>query len=87
MFSSACDSAASIEVSPAQKAKYDRLISEAGFEARTGEWLISDADRAYVKSLMHPVYERGKVANWIAAPGKGINGLPVDYEYVKPPDA
>ena len=36
---------------------------------------------------MHPVYERGKMASWIAAPSKGINGMPVDFEYVKPPDA
>ena len=45
------------------------------------------ADEAYVKSLMHPVHERGKMANWIAPPAKGINGMPVDFEYVKPPDA
>ncbi len=43
----------------------------------------TDADRAYVKSLMKPVYARGKVASWIAPPGKGINGMPVDYEYVR----
>ena len=38
----------------------------------------------YIKSLMHPVYERGKFASWIAPPGKGINGLPGDFEYVRP---
>jgi hypothetical protein len=27
------------------------------------------------------------VASWIAPPAKGINGMPVDFEYVKPPDA
>jgi hypothetical protein len=27
------------------------------------------------------------MANWIAPPTKGINGKPVDFEYVKPPDA
>jgi benzoyl-CoA 2,3-epoxidase subunit B len=77
-------------VGPCATAKFDpegRLISEAGYQARQGEWLITDADRAYVKSLMNAVYERGKVANWIAPPGKGINGMPVDYEYVKLPDA
>jgi len=28
------------------------------------------------------VYERGKIASWIAPPSNGINGKPVDYEYV-----
>jgi benzoyl-CoA 2,3-dioxygenase component B len=35
-----------------------------------------------VKSLMQPVTEPGKVAAWIAPPEKGVNNLPVDYEYV-----
>ncbi len=77
-------------VGPCATAKFDpegRLISEAGYQARLGEWLTTDADRAYVKPLMNAVYARGKVASWIAPPGKGINGMPVDYEYVKPPDA
>jgi benzoyl-CoA 2,3-dioxygenase component B len=29
------------------------------------------------------VYEPGKYANWIAPPSKGIDGKPVDFEYVK----
>ncbi len=64
-----------------------RLISEAEFKAHEAEWLPTAEERAYVKSLMHPVIERGKVASWIAPPAKGINGMPSDYEYVKPPDA
>ena len=64
-----------------------RLISEAEFKAHEAEWLPTAEDRAYVKSLMHPVIERGKVASWIAPPAKGINGMPSDYEYVKPPQA
>ena len=58
-------------------------ISQADFEARRDEWLPSDADRAYVASLMHPVYEPGKMANWIAAPRKGINGQAAEFEYVR----
>ena len=46
-------------------------------------WLPSQADLDYVKSLMTPVYEPGKVANWIAAPFKGINGQPADFDYVR----
>jgi len=64
-----------------------RLISEAEFKAHDAVWLPTAEDRAYVKSLMHPVIERGKVASWIAPPAKGINGMPTDYEYVKPPQA
>jgi benzoyl-CoA 2,3-dioxygenase component B len=32
---------------------------------------------------MQPVLEQGKVAAWIAPPDRGINNLPVDYEYVR----
>ena len=62
-----------------------KMIDQAEFDARRGEWLPSDADEVYIKSLMHPVYERGKMASWIAPPIKGINGLPGDFEYVKLP--
>jgi len=64
-----------------------RMISEAEYKAHEGEWLPTAEERAFVKSLMHPVLERGKVANWIAPPPKGINGMPIDFEYVKPPQA
>jgi benzoyl-CoA 2,3-dioxygenase component B len=64
-----------------------RAIGEQDWKARESEWLPTAADRSYVKSLMHPVIERGKVASWIAPPAKGINGMPIDFEYVKPPQA
>jgi len=64
-----------------------RMISEAEFKAHEAEWLPTAEDREYVKSLMHPVVDPGKVASWIAPPAKGINGMPVEYEYVKPPAA
>jgi benzoyl-CoA 2,3-dioxygenase component B len=57
------------------------LVSEHG--RRAGEWLPSEADRAFVRSLMQRVSEPGKMASWIAPPDRGINNLPVDYEYVK----
>ena len=41
------------------------------------------ADREYVRSLMHPVFEPGKIANWIAPPAAGIKGKPFEFEYVK----
>ena len=58
-------------------------ISEADFNARKADWLPSDADKAYLRSIMHGVYEQGKVANWIAPPRRGINGQEFQYEYVK----
>ena len=58
-------------------------VSAAEFERRRYEWLPSDDDRAYVGSLMKPVYEPGKMANWIAAPNRGVDGQAVEYEYVR----
>ena len=58
-------------------------ISEAEFEAQRDEWLPTPEDRAYVRSLMSPVYEPGKMANWIAAPQKGIDGNEASFEYVR----
>ena len=46
------------------------------------EWLPTAADFDYIQSLMTPVFEPGKMAAWIAPPASGINGQPVDYEYV-----
>jgi benzoyl-CoA 2,3-dioxygenase component B len=47
-----------------------------------GRYLPTDVDKAHVRSLMHPVHERGKIASWIAPPRNGINGKPFDYDYV-----
>lgn len=58
-------------------------ISTEAFENKKAEFLPSDADRNYVRSLMHAVTEPGKMANWIAPPKRGINDMPVDYEYVR----
>jgi benzoyl-CoA 2,3-epoxidase subunit B len=52
------------------------------WERRQGEWLPTDVDKIHVRSLMQPVYERGKIAAWIAPPRNGINGKPFDYDYV-----
>ena len=64
-----------------------KAISDAEWKANESNWLPTAEDRAFVQSLMHPVFERGKVASWIAPPPKGINGMPIDFEYVKPPQA
>jgi benzoyl-CoA 2,3-dioxygenase component B len=59
------------------------MLDDATWNARKGEWLPNETDEVYIKSLMHPVHERGKMANWIAPPAKGINNLPGDFEYVR----
>ncbi len=60
-----------------------KLISKEEYAARLGDWIPSEADRAFVHSLMKRVVEPGKMAAWIAPPERGINNLPVEYEYVK----
>jgi benzoyl-CoA 2,3-dioxygenase component B len=59
------------------------LITREEFEANRDRWLPTESDREYVRSLMVPVYERGKIANWIAPPRQGIDGKPFDWEYVR----
>jgi benzoyl-CoA 2,3-dioxygenase component B len=60
-----------------------QVLSPAEWDARRGEWLPTESDQAFVQSLMVPVVERGKFASWIAPPARGINGQPVDFEYVR----
>ena len=59
------------------------ILSREDYDRRIGDWLPNEADRAHVKSLMQRVVEPGKMAGWIAAPDRGINNMPADYEYVK----
>ncbi len=61
-----------------------RIVDAEAWRRGAEGWLPTDADRAYVRSLMAaPVREPGKFANWIAPPARGINGQPVDFEYVR----
>jgi len=53
------------------------------YDRRLHEWIPSDEDRAFVRSLMQKVVVPGNMAGWIAAPDRGVNNLPVDYEYVR----
>jgi len=59
-----------------------RPITREEYDHRLAEWLPTEADRAFVRSLMQRVIEPGKMAGWIAPPDRGINNLPVAYEYV-----
>jgi benzoyl-CoA 2,3-dioxygenase component B len=60
-----------------------RVLGQAEWDARKSEWLPTEADEAFLAGLMRPVLERGKFAGWIAPPARGINGQPVDFEYVR----
>ena len=59
------------------------LVGKDAWERRKGEWLPTDADRAYIASLQRAVTEPGRIAQWIARPARGIKGLPFEYEYVR----
>jgi benzoyl-CoA 2,3-dioxygenase component B len=60
-----------------------RVITEAEWNARKDAWLPTERDQAYVASLMVPVIEPGRFAGWIAPPARGINGQPLDFQYVR----
>lgn len=59
------------------------IIDEATWKANEDEYLASDADLVFISSLMVPVTEKGKYADWIAAPKVGINQMPGDFDYVR----
>lgn len=59
------------------------LIDESTWMKNKSKWLPTDEEREYVVSLMKPVYDVGQCAHWIAAPKRGINGMPFEYEYVR----
>src|SRR5262249_53364479 len=50
---------------------------------RSSDWLPAFEDREYVRSLMKPVTEPDKIANWIAPAKTGVNHRPFEFEYVR----
>jgi benzoyl-CoA 2,3-epoxidase subunit B len=68
---------AGIEASPEGE-----ILRPDEWSRRKSAWLPTDVDKTHVRSLMRPVFERGRIAAWIAPPRQGINGKPFDYEYV-----
>jgi benzoyl-CoA 2,3-epoxidase subunit B len=68
---------AGIEASPGGE-----QLSAAEWERHKDQWLPTSIDKAFVRSLMQPVHERGKIAAWIAPPRNGINGQSFAYDYV-----
>ena len=69
---------ADVEISPLG----DFLTSE-DWSLRAFDWLPSEADHDFVESLMSSVTEPGEMASWIAPPSRGIDGQPLDFEYVR----
>ncbi len=59
-----------------------KFVSPEEYDKRLYDWIPSEADKAFVHSLMQKVVTPGKMAAWIAPPDRGINNLPVEYEYV-----
>lgn len=59
------------------------VVDAATWESNRRRWLPSQDDLDAVAALMTPVYERGKFAAWIAPPPAGINGQPLDFDYVR----
>jgi benzoyl-CoA 2,3-dioxygenase component B len=60
-----------------------RVLDAAAWEAGKHAWLPTEDDQAWVQSLMQPVIAPGAFANWIAPPARGVNGQPLDFEYVR----
>ncbi len=59
------------------------FISQQEYDKNKGEWLPSDADGDFIKSLMIPESRAGEYAGWISPPKVGIDNKPGDFEYVK----
>ena len=70
--------------SEARFAPDGRPLEGAEWEAKRDDWLPSDADRAFLRELEGPACtERGRMAHWIGAPAKGIDGKRADFDYVR----
>ena len=59
------------------------IVSAAEWAKVKSDYLPSVDDGDFISSLMEPVSEPGKFANWIAPPKMGIDNKPGDFEYVK----
>jgi benzoyl-CoA 2,3-dioxygenase component B len=59
-------------------------LTQAEWDAHKDAWLPSPTDVAYVKSLQgRSVTKPGEMANWIAAPPRGVDSKPLDFQYVR----
>ena len=60
-----------------------RMVDEERYREQATAVLPSQEDRDLVKTLMTPVTAPGQMANWVAPPKQGLNGQPLDFEYVR----
>jgi benzoyl-CoA 2,3-epoxidase subunit B len=60
-----------------------QIMTELEWNSHREEWMPSESDHQYINSLMGRVIEPGKFANWISPPARGINNLPIDFQYVR----
>jgi benzoyl-CoA 2,3-dioxygenase component B len=59
-------------------------LTEEKWNKEVTEWLPSEEDHRFISSLqVKAVYDPDKMASWIAPPRRGVNDLPVNYEYVR----
>ncbi|MBM4016379.1 MAG: benzoyl-CoA 2,3-epoxidase subunit BoxB [Planctomycetes bacterium] len=59
------------------------LITAEELAAKRDQWLPSEADMAFLRSIMVPVHQVGKIASWTSAPARGVDGKPFEFEYVR----
>ena len=60
------------------------MISAEEWASKKSQWLPTQEDKTYVKSLQtRSVTKPGEMANWIAPPARGINNKPLDFVYVR----
>ena len=71
------------EFSAANVSPDGKILSDGEWAEKKDQWLPSKDDGDFIASLMEPVSEPGKFANWIAPPKVGIDNKPGEFEYVK----
>lgn len=58
-------------------------IPKDAWDAKEDAWLPTREDLDFVRGLMEPVLQPGRIASWIAPPTKGIHGNPFAWDYVR----
>ncbi len=59
------------------------VLTDQQWQEQKGQWLPTTSDGDFIQSLMKPVWESGKYADWIAPPRMGIDNKPGNFEYVQ----
>ncbi|HCB34151.1 MAG TPA: benzoyl-CoA 2,3-epoxidase subunit BoxB [Acidimicrobiaceae bacterium] len=60
-----------------------RLVTADEWSGAATQYLPGDDDHTFVQSLMQGCFEPGEMASWIAPPERGVNGRPLEFEYVR----